>query len=174
MKQVYRKYSTTFLTILFALTSAIVCANALAKEIYSWTDKDGVIHFGEKPPEGQQVRAIDVPEVNQSGISDPSTQTPEAPTNEAAADVMPDEEEPVPLTAAQARREKMANDRKERNEAQAEKDLMCQKHRKRVEQMEPYRRVFYTNEQGESVRMDDDMRIQLVEESKDYVAKNCD
>ena len=68
----------------------------------------------------------------------------------------------------------MAEVRKERREAQAEIDLMCQKHSKRVEQIEPYRRVYYTNEQGERERMDDNLRVELVDESKAYIAENCD
>jgi len=51
---------------------------------------------------------------------------------------------------------------------------MCQKHRKRLTQMEPARRVFYTNEQGESVRMDDDLRMDLIEEDRSYINENCD
>ena len=68
----------------------------------------------------------------------------------------------------------MANERKERAEAQAEMEIMCQKHSKRLTQMEPARRVFYTNEQGESVRMDDDLRTKLIEEDKSYISENCD
>jgi hypothetical protein len=40
--------------------------------------------------------------------------------------------------------------------------------------MEPARRVFYTNEQGESVRMDDDERMALIEESRAFLAENCE
>jgi hypothetical protein len=39
--------------------------------------------------------------------------------------------------------------------------------------MEPARRVFYTDDQGESVRMDDDQRMALIDESKAFLAKNC-
>ena len=45
--------------------------------------------------------------------------------------------------------------------------------RVRLERVEPNRRIFYTDESGENVRMDDDKRIALVEESKDFLTKNC-
>jgi hypothetical protein len=31
----------------------------------------------------------------------------------------------------------------------------------------------YVNEQGEEVRMDDPQRVGLIQETKDFVAKNC-
>jgi hypothetical protein len=78
------------------------------------------------------------------------------------------------LSFAQQRREQIAEDREERREASAESEQMCARYKQRLAQVEPARRVFYTNAKGESVRMDDDMRIDLVEESKEYIAKNCE
>jgi hypothetical protein len=46
-------------------------------------------------------------------------------------------------------------------------------HRQRLEQLEPARRVFYTDETGESVRMDDDQRLALIEESRAFLDENC-
>ncbi|MFB3079539.1 MAG: hypothetical protein ACE1Y4_16190, partial [Lysobacterales bacterium] len=73
-----------------------------------------------------------------------------------------------------ARREKIAKNRKERREAQATMDRLCVDHRERLASIEPRRRVTYTDESGERVRMDDDKRIALVEESKDFLTENCD
>jgi len=39
--------------------------------------------------------------------------------------------------------------------------------------MEPSRRVFYTDESGQTVRMDDEERVSLVKEDKEFIAKNC-
>jgi len=168
MKQLKRNDNANLLTAVLVLAAGLASVSVLANEIYRWTDENGVVHFGDRPPEGQQTQAIHVPESQPSDTSDSGSTADEQESPPSA------EEEAVPLTAAQARREKMAEDRKERREAQAEIDLMCQKHSKRVEQIEPYRRVYYTNEQGESVRMDDDLRIELVDESKAYIAENCD
>lgn len=176
MKQVTGGYRPINLTTILVLACCLASVSAYSNEIYRWTDENGVVHFGDRPPDGQATQTINVPQFQQAE-SDDSTATPDEPETlptDQMANANPGEEEPVPLTAAQARREKMAKDRQERMEAQAEIDTMCKKHSKRVEQMEPYRRVFYTNEQGESVRMNDDLRIQLVEESKSYIADNCD
>ncbi len=67
----------------------------------------------------------------------------------------------------------MAKDREERMKEQAETERLCGLHKQRLEQVEPARRVFYTNEKGEPVRMDDEQRVRLVEESKDFLEKNC-
>ena len=157
------------------LSSALLTTPASA-EIYKWTDENGLVHFGDRPPQGQQAQSISTPEAAwpDNGEIESAPETPQAAPADASNDTATDEQEPVPLTAAQARREKMANERKERSEAQGEMERMCQKHRKRLTQMEPARRVFYTNEQGESVRMDDDMRMKLIEEDRSYINENCD
>ncbi len=38
---------------------------------------------------------------------------------------------------------------------------------------EPYRRVIVTNDKGETERLDDSQRMEIVKESKDFIAKNC-
>ena len=84
-----------------------------------------------------------------------------------------EQETSPPQSIADAKREEIAKNRKERREKQAEMDRMCAQHRVRLASVEPNRRVFYTDESGENVRMDDDKRIALVEESKDFLTKNC-
>jgi hypothetical protein len=176
MKQLTRDNYTHLLTAVLVLAAVLASVSALANDIYRWTDENGVVHFGDRPPEGQQTQAVHVPGFQLPGTSDsdPALEEQVALPSDTPVNAIPAEEEPAPMTAAQARREKMVKDREERREAQAEIDLMCQKHSKRVEQIEPYRRVYYTNEQGESVRMDDDLRIELVDESNAYIAENCD
>ena len=85
-----------------------------------------------------------------------------------------EQETSPPQSIADAKREEIANRRKQKREKQAEMDHLCAQHRTRLAGVEPNRRVFYKDESGETVRMDDDKRIALVEESKDFLAKNCD
>ncbi len=176
MKQFNNHRCTHIPTVLLTLVTGLVSANALAGEIYKWTDENGLVHFGDRPPQGQQAQSISTPEAAppDDDETESAPEAQEAAPADASIDTAAGEEEPVPLTAAQARREKMAIERKERSEAQAEMELMCQKHRKRLTQMEPARRVFYTNEQGESVRMDDDLRMELIKEDRSYINENCD
>jgi len=147
--------------LIFACASS---ANALATEVYTWTDEDGVVHYSDLPSDSAEAREIDVPEVYR-----PGTVEPVKPGSKGQS-----ESEDSPLSAAQQRRERIAKEREERREAKAETEQMCARHRQRLEQMEPARRVFYTDESGESVRMDDDQRMELIKEDKDYIAKNCE
>jgi len=154
------------------LSLAIVFSAGLAaSEVYTWTDESGTVHYSDTPRADGETQALEVEEIYRPGSADAYTAPPTPP--DAAAGTAPPAAEETPQSAAQQRRESIARDREERREAQAEIDRMCALHRQRLEQMEPSRRVFYTDAQGESVRMDDDKRVALIEESKAYLAENC-
>lgn len=164
-------YRTEVLLIIAALASCAWLNTAAATEVYSWTDESGTLNFSDRPPANDGSQIINVDDAYRPGT------TGAYPLNEDNADAPSASAEAgstgETLSAAQQRREDIAKVREERKEAQAEKEQMCGKHRKRLEQMEPARRVFYVNERGEEIRMDDDRRMKLIDESKDYIAKNC-
>ena len=54
-----------------------------------------------------------------------------------------------------------------------ETDKLCAFYEDRLARVEPARRVVMTDENGEMVRLDDDQRMALVEESRDFIQKNC-
>lgn len=147
-----------------ALAGSAGLTAAFAAEVFTWTDEEGIVHYSDMPPDDKDARQIDVEDVYKPGTVEPTV-----PASQSQA-----EPGQTPQSAAQQRRERMSKEREERREAQAETDRMCALHRQRLEQMEPARRVFYTNEAGESVRMDDDRRMGLIEESKEFIAKNCE
>jgi hypothetical protein len=174
-RQGFTRRSFGLLAIL-AIGLVYACSSMAATEVYTWTDDNGVVHYGDSPPEAGESKKINVEEAYRPGTAgaypgDDDKQPPSPP--QAGEDAREEAGESV-HSAAEQRREKIAKDRKERREEQAETARMCERHRKRLEQMEPARRVFYTNEQGESVRMDDNQRIALIEEDKEYIQKNCD
>ena len=171
-KQGLRKHRSEFLLVLVAGLACAWISSAAATEVYTWTDKDGIVHFSDSPLNDGASQKIEVEGEHRPGTTDayPSSEGPAA----NAAVSSQGEEEESPQSAAQKRREKIAKDREERREAKAETDQMCARHRQRLTQMEPARRVFYTDEKGESVRMDDDRRMELIKEDKDFIAKNCE
>ena len=136
-----------------------------ATEVHKWVDENGVVHFSDTKPMAVESETIEIREsgYSQTGSAAPA---PRAPATQTA------DEEPQ-MNAAQARREEMARKRQERKEAAAEAEYLCGRHSQRLEQMEPARRVYYTDESGQQVRMDDIQRIELVEESKAFLAENC-
>lgn len=142
-----------------AVLVTLAAGSAGAREIHRWVDENGVVHFSDVQPADRETRRLD--------LADPAPEIGPPRSAEPAAT-----EEPA-LSAAEQRRQDIRERREARAEAQRETAFWCDKHRKRLEQMEPARRVFYTDENGEQVRMDDDQRMGLIEESKNYLAENC-
>lgn len=157
------------LLVLSFLLAAAWHETAEGAQVYTWTDADGTIHFSDTPRQSGPMEVIEMHGVPSPVTGDAGTVAGETDAPAAAGD----SGEP-PQTPAQAQRERIAGERAERRELQAENERVCARHRQRLERMEPARRVFYTNEAGESVRMDDDQRIGLIEESKAFLAENCD
>jgi hypothetical protein len=144
------------------LATAIV-APLPAAEVYSWTDENGVTHFSDTPRADGDQRVIEAEEAYRPGSVE--IQPP------AAAET--GDAEQAALTAAQARRAELRESGQTRRERQQEQQQLCAAHRQRLEQMEPARRVYYLDEAGNEVRMDDDRRMQLIEESKAFLDDNC-
>ena len=163
-------YPAIFRIMLCALALTVGQA-ATAAEVYTWTDENGVVHFSDAPPESGESATLQVEEIYRPGSVEAQPTPSDAPAETAAHGGEPEPE--PPLSAAQQRREQILRDRAEREKEAAEAERLCGLHRQRLEQMEPARRVFYTDERGESVRMDDDRRMALIDESKQFLADNC-
>jgi hypothetical protein len=171
-KQGVGKRRAVILLILATGFAGAWISSAAATDIYTWTDQDGIVHYSDTPLSSGESQKIKIGGTYRPGTTGayPSSEEPTAGT--AVSSQAPDGESPQ--SAAQQRREQMAENREERREAKAENDKLCAKHRQRLTQMEPARRVFYNNEKGESVRMDDNQRMELIKEDKDFIAKNCE
>jgi hypothetical protein len=131
------------------------CVEAQDKKMYSWTDENGTVHFSDKPTEGQNVQEIDIPQSAPPVSANPYQEVDTAPS------------------AAEQRREEIALKNEENQVNRAEKNAECSSWQSEVEQLEPNRRVFYTNDKGETERMDDVERTDRVAELKAQIARNC-
>ena len=178
MKQNQHDKIAKWLICTASLLLSITSGNAIATEVYTWTDANGVVHYGDRPPEGQKTQIINVRETRDPGTTEadpkPAEAQPDPASDALITNGVLEQEISPPQSIAGAKREEIANKRRERREKQAKMASMCAQHSARLASVEPNRRVFYTEESGEVVRMDDDKRIALVEESKDFLAKNCD
>lgn len=151
---------------LACITALAACGTlSAATEVYRWTDENGVVHFVDTPPADAAAEKMTI-----EGASKPGSESayPLQSDSEAA-----DEGADPALSLADQRREKLAANRQKQQKQRAEQEQLCAQHRQRLQQVEPVRRVLYTDENGESVRLDDDERMKLVAESKNYIAKNC-
>ena len=145
--------------------SMSLCLGAAATEIYTWTDEDGVVHFSSTEPMSTPFKTIEI-DTSRGGVSYSQ------PVAARETDAENSGEEPLP-TAAEQKRQEIAQARTQQQERQAEIARLCESHRQQLAEMEPARRVYYTNEEGQRVRMDDDERVALIEESNSFVAENC-
>jgi len=155
---------TAVALVVISVIGSVQCAQAA--EVYSWTDGAGVQHFSDIPPQAGSAEILNIEDAYRPGSSG------------AYPDLSPasDSDNPVtesPQSVAQQRYEKLAKDRAERKEKLAETEKLCAQNESLLERLEPARRVYYTNEQGEEVRMDDEARVDLVEQTKDFIDKNC-
>lgn len=136
-------------------TLLAVSAAAQEKKMYSWTDENGTVHFSETQPPGQDVKAQAIPQSEQRTDSNPYADVDSGPSY------------------AQQRREEIARKSEEAQANKAINDVQCSAWQAEVDRLEPNRRVFFTNDQGETERMDDVERTNKVAQLKSQIAKNC-
>ncbi len=155
-----KQYSKGFAVLLFAVLLATPTL-AGADKVYRWTDENGVQHFGDMPPAHADVEVLEVEGIPKIG-SDSLAHAQDA---QDPATVEP--------TAAAKRRQEIADNRKERRAAGIEMQRICDQAQQQLENIEPHRRVYYTDEIGETVRMDDEERVGTVARLKKFLDSNC-
>jgi hypothetical protein len=134
----------------------LTVATAQERKMYSWTDENGTVHFSETKPDGQDVSEQSIPQDSAS-----------------AADANPYADVDSGPSYAQQRREEIARRSDQVEQEKAIKSVQCTAWQAEVDRLEPNRRVFFTNDQGETERMDDVERTNRVAELKSQIARNC-
>ena len=141
---------------------------ANAQQVYQWTDENGVVHYTDQPPEHADAKVSELKPLPEVGTESPVAEEP------AVAEASEGDAEETVSPAEQARRER-AKAREERRAREAEIAADCVRARQTIAQLEPSPRVIYTDEEGNTQRMDDDRRLELLDEAKDFIAQNdCD
>jgi hypothetical protein len=128
-----------------------------AGKMYSWTDEDGVVHFTDKPPENREAEVSDIPASSQP--------VGESPYSQSQIDNV--------SVAAQQKRDEIARKNQQAEANRTATEAVCAAKRAEVAQLEPHRRIYYTNEQGETERMDDVARTDRVAAAKAFIQANC-
>jgi hypothetical protein len=156
------RFKNGFLSLVLAVSTFGALSTAVAQKgtMYSWTDENGVVHFSDQAPEGLEVQAQALPESPPPGSVNP-LESGAAPAEEA------------PPSAAQQRRDEVARKARENQERQATNQAQCEAWQAELEQIEPNRRVFFTNDEGETERMDDVVRTDRVAELHRLISENC-
>lgn len=153
--------SKTISVILIALVAgAVIAGSAVAqsKTMYKWTDENGVVHFSDQKPMDAPVEEQDIP-----------MEAPPAGPNPYADAVAANDTASV----AEQRRQDISESRKQAQADLAARTVQCEGWKSELARIEPNRRVFYTNDKGETVRADDVERTDRVAELKSMIANNC-
>ena len=149
----------SLLTVYIA-TFALMAADAMAKDtVYRWVDDQGVVHFGDKPATGAATEVVDILEYQVTAAPEPE--------KTSAINAL---EEP---SYAQQKRDERRKSREEAAEIQQAVDAGCEQRRQIVAQMEPSTRVMAEDKDGNIIRMDDDDRMEMLDEAKAYIAQKC-
>lgn len=153
------------MTAVLIVALAILATDAGAEEkIYKWVDENGEVHFGDMPPEN--IAAEQVMVLPDTVSVEPSSST--TTNGESATPAVPQ-----PSYAEQLRQERAKN-RKEREENERILAEACAQRRTLVSQLEPSTRVIVRNEDGTISRLDDNVRMETLNEANSFIAENCD
>jgi len=158
------RFTTFFMIIFIGTLTTWAPQSSAQQEVYRWVDENGVVHFGDRPPEQNDAERISIP---QSHVT--STQ----PSADPAAVDPTDVQDPQPSYAQQLRDER-AEARREREAKAKETAEGCTKARAVISQLEPSPRVIVRNEDGSVSRMDDDYRLETIGKAKAFVTEHCD
>ncbi|NQD80478.1 DUF4124 domain-containing protein [Pseudomonas sp. CrR14] len=131
----------------------VLSSTAMAGQIYKWVDAQGVTHFSEQPPQGQQANTV-----NTATPPPPAPEPKPAPTFKDIAD---------PQQAAAD-----AKVKKEVAEQEAQRLKYCETQRNNLAQLENNPRV-RVEDGGEMRRLGEDERQQRIADSKKAITENC-
>jgi len=179
---------------LFLLAAGLLAvagpAYSQGNEIYTWTDENGVVHYVDTVPDNPDAQKVEAPEAYMPGSTGayPDGQPADSAAANSPASVQVSDGANPPdgqssqngggqeenLSYAEQKRQQIARNREERLKREEERSQQCERARAEVATLEPTRRVYFTNDEGETERMDDEVRVKMVEEAKARVAEFCD
>jgi len=158
------------ITIIVSL--GIACALLLpatlkAEDIYRWVDAAGTVHYGARPPDGVDAQRVDMP----AAASRPAMPAQAEPPLDA---VTPGPGAVEPLSPAEQSRQERAKKAEEKKLEKAALAGRCDAVREQLAEIEPHSRVIVKDEDGNVRRMEDQERVDLIQESKAFIAENCE
>jgi hypothetical protein len=148
-------------TALIVLGAAVLHTAPVAAEIYTWTDADGTVHYGDKPGTTQATK-LDI----ESRATD-KVAVAERYSRRQAARTEQNEE----------RAEQRASAEEQAAEAEAEREArqaQCEKARERLGRFVNARRLYRVDENGERQYLDDAEIDQARARAEEAVTRHCD
>ena len=143
-----------------------------AGAVYRWVDKDGSVHYGDRIPDGVEGSLINVRPNTAQLVSPEKNKVPESAAGTAAEAAAREGEAPE-LSIAEQRRQDRAENRRKNAEEARKIAAKCEIMRVQKARVEPSPRVLVYDENGEVRRLDDNERVDMLNEANAYLAKNC-
>ena len=148
------------LLVLIAIALFCTATLSLAGKIYKWTDSEGNIHYGERPPSGQsqQIHVPSAPPASATPAAAPTTPTD---TTKNLLDAFDKDSKDKQEAADKAAKEK------------ATRDTNCSNARKRIAGLKMGGRQYEVTEQGERHYLDDAAIQQRLTEAQKAADQWC-
>lgn len=121
---------------------AVVLSTAAAAEVYRWTDAKGQVHYGQRPPHGQDARRMELP----AGNAAPGGEPDAAARREHRQRVLDDFE---------YRRQRKREEAARLEQQQAEKAAECQRLQRQWRRLTHAGPIYYRRPGGEREYIDD-------------------
>lgn len=139
----------TLLALTFCLFSSVVAA----EQMYRWIDDQGVPQFGQQPPEGKAYQRMDISSPPPPGGS---LRAPAPLPENATAEAPAEEDQSISDEALAAKRKEQ-----------------CAKIRSNLQTMEQNPRLSKTTDDGETVRIGEDERQEMMTQARADLAEFC-
>ena len=141
-----------------------VTASANGAGVYKWTDAQGNIHYGERPPPGREAESM---EVDKAPIPREEAEIELEKLNiKAGLEPMRDGDE----SASQ----KQVPDQEAKTEDVQRRRRNCQIARENLARLERYRRLLTRDEEGNPMRLDEQARASRMVQAREHIAEFCD
>lgn len=141
--------------------SALVCLPLqLCAEVYQWTDAEGRVHFGDRPPQEAKARELRI-------------QQPQKLNSDAEDHAARMEQLDNFFQRRQEEREKQAQAVAEQKARAAEREQACQQMLAELKHMERISMFYELNEEGERVFLDDETGDRFRREYRAKYEKHC-
>ncbi|MDX1695120.1 MAG: DUF4124 domain-containing protein [Ketobacteraceae bacterium] len=147
-------------SVLSLVTLLTWCGTAQA-EVYRWTDENGKVHFGDRPPGHVDAETLDMPE---------SRSSPAVP---AVTDEQRLERHRRLVEALEEERKLKEQEKQEQKEKEEKLAAYCQRLLGEVKDSERINRYYRYNEQGERTYMSDDEADSYREKIRSTYEKRC-
>lgn len=138
------------------LLLSLLCSSTMAEQIYEWTDDQGVVQYGQRPPADRDYRQRSIIAAPPPGgaLRQPTLQ-PQEPTNKTE------------------QAQSLAEQRRMQITQKKQQAAACTRLRDDLKTLEDNPRLRRTNETGEVERIGEDERQQMIQQLREQLKQDC-